>query len=163
MNIFASDTDPVKSAQALDDKRVVKMCLESAQILSSALHKLGYGRSNIYKPTHVNHPCVKWAARSKGNFHWLVLHGLALNEEYKTRFFKIYSHKSTSVILSCAEIIKGVPLDELGMTPFVALVDVTGNISVIKKYRIYLNQTKWKNSNPKWTKRGPPTWYSPSK
>jgi len=159
MNIFASDTDPVKAAQNLDDKRVVKMVLESAQILCAALYNLGYWKSNLYKPTHVNHPCVKWAGRSRGNFHWLVLHGLALNEEYKERFFSIYPHKSTSVILSCAEIIKGVPLDELGMTPFANCTNISGNISTVKKYRAYLSQTKWRGSNAKWTVRGKPSWY----
>lgn len=159
MNIFASDSDPVKAAQNLDDKRVVKMILETAQILSTVLHKLGFGRSYIYKPTHSNHPCVIWAGRSRGNFNWLVLHGLALNEEYKERFFKIYPHKSTSVILSCAEIFKGIPLDALGMTPFPNCTNITGNISTVKKYRAYLTQTKWRGSNPRWTVRGKPSWY----
>lgn len=159
MNIFASDSDPVKAAQYLDDKRVVKMVLETAQILSTVLHKLGSGSSSIYRPTHSNHPCVIWAGKSRGNFNWLVLHGLALNEEYKKRFFKIYPHKSTSVILDCAKLFQKIPIDEKCMTPFPNCTNITGNISVVKKYRLYLSQTKWSDGKARWTVTGKPSWY----
>lgn len=46
MNLFAVDYDPVKAAQALPDKHVVKMCIENAQMLAVALgdlHGLGWG------------------------------------------------------------------------------------------------------------------------
>lgn len=38
MNIFATDISPVACAKALNDKRVVKMVLETAQMLSTAVH-----------------------------------------------------------------------------------------------------------------------------
>lgn len=38
MNIFASSKCPIQSAQALDNSRVVKMVLESAQILHTSLY-----------------------------------------------------------------------------------------------------------------------------
>jgi malate/lactate dehydrogenase len=38
MNIFATSPCPIQSAKALDDKRIVKMCSESLQLLVTALH-----------------------------------------------------------------------------------------------------------------------------
>lgn len=69
MNIFALDQCPVKSAQLLNDKHVVKMCLESAQILCT-VHR-GFGLDAPYRPTHKRHPCMLWVAESHGNYIWL--------------------------------------------------------------------------------------------
>lgn len=86
MNIFATSSCPYQSAKYLDDKRVVKMCLESAQILSTVMHL--YGEDAPYKPTHQNHPCVKWAAESRVNAQWLFRHFQALCLEYWRRYDK---------------------------------------------------------------------------
>ena len=51
MNIFYLDPDPVAAAQMQCDKHVVKMALETAQILSTVL-------GGPYKPTHAKHPSV---------------------------------------------------------------------------------------------------------
>ena len=40
MNIFATSPCPVKSAEILDDKRVIKMILESAQILYTNMYEM---------------------------------------------------------------------------------------------------------------------------
>jgi len=59
VNIFITDISPLISAQSLDDKRVVKMVLESAQLLSSAIFiNTGFIYSDIYRPTHLHHPCT---------------------------------------------------------------------------------------------------------
>ena len=61
MNIFVTSNCPKLSAQALDNKRVVKMVLETAQLLSTAIFinsTITY--DNLYKPTHVKHPCTIW-------------------------------------------------------------------------------------------------------
>jgi len=68
MNIFVTDRDPVKSAQCLPDKHVVKMPLESC------------------------HPCTIWAQE---NYRWLIEHGLALCYEYTHRYGKIHSCQHT--------------------------------------------------------------------
>ena len=63
MNIFVTDEDPVKSAQTLCDKHVVKMVLESAQMLSTAWRQWDPEASEergLYKAAHPNHPCTKW-------------------------------------------------------------------------------------------------------
>ena len=74
MNIFVLDKDPKKAATQQIDKHIVKMPLESAQMLCAALAR--HGREDTpYKATHKNHPCTLWAGESQGNFRWLVKHG----------------------------------------------------------------------------------------
>ncbi|RZI45256.1 hypothetical protein EDM53_05610 [Rickettsiales endosymbiont of Peranema trichophorum] len=99
MNIFATYPCPKRSAHILDDKRVVKMVLESGQILSTAIHMvsgISSSMDGIYQPTHTKHPCVIWASASKGNWEWLFEHFIALAEEYYIRYQNI--HKSLSLI-----------------------------------------------------------------
>lgn len=95
MNIFLSSDDPLLCAQALDDKRVVKMALETAQLLASATFSLGFDIG--YAPTHINHPCAKWARSGRFAFLWLIEHGMYLCNEYEHRFGDV--HASKEVIL----------------------------------------------------------------
>lgn len=156
MNIFATSTCPVECARVLDDKRLNKMTLESAQLLSTALYKLGYWQSNLYRETHENHPSVLWATRSRGNFNWLVLHALALGSEYKHRFGR--THRAVTVVLNAAERFKACPLDTLGLTPFPNLTDFK-SFSVLDAYKLHL-QDKWMNGTPKWTRRDKPEFFN---
>lgn len=55
MNIFILDTDPIVAAKYLCDKHIVKMAVESCQLLSTALPQ----DKAPYKHTHINHPCAK--------------------------------------------------------------------------------------------------------
>jgi len=41
MNIFVLDEDPAQAARYLDDVRLPKMCVESAQMMASALRRHG--------------------------------------------------------------------------------------------------------------------------
>lgn len=156
MNIYTTDSDPVIAAQNLDDKRLSKSILEVAQILSTACSETYCWKSNLYAPTARTHPCVIWAKTSRGNFNWLVLYGLALNEEFKYRFGS-NKERSTSVILSAVEAFKGSKLDATGMTPFPNLTGLSGNIGTVKLYRQFMIQSKW-NDESIWTKRGRPQW-----
>lgn len=89
MNIFFVSDCPKECARHLDDKRVVKMVLETAQMLSTAINELG-GKAP-YKSTHVNHPSNKWVRESRGNYEWLLKHFYALCDEYTARYNKIHS------------------------------------------------------------------------
>jgi len=80
MNIFASDPCPIKSANYLDNVRVNKMILETAQILSTVLRLKGIDDARLYKSTHRNHPSIIWCGSSLGNFKWLVEHFRALGQ-----------------------------------------------------------------------------------
>lgn len=99
MNIFRTSDSPYESAVVLDDGRVIKMTLETAQILSTALRTHGADHPGLYKATHEKHPCTLWAGETSGNFRWLFAHGWALAGEYQVRFGR--EHKSQAVIL-CA-------------------------------------------------------------
>lgn len=96
MNIFILDEDIPTCARYHCDKHVVKMILESVQILCSALSKQGI--VTPYKPTHLNHPCVVWTELSYDNFLWLRRLALELNSEYRYRFAKVQDHKSIPVL-----------------------------------------------------------------
>ena len=56
MNIFVLDSNPVTAAIQQLDKHVVKMPLESAQMLCSALIAHGV-EDTPYKKAHPKHPC----------------------------------------------------------------------------------------------------------
>lgn len=88
MNIFVTHFNPAKCAVVLDDKRVVKMVLESAQLLCTALWINSSYLAIPYKPTHVNHPCSIWVRSNGTNYLWLVSHFEALLVEYRTRYGK---------------------------------------------------------------------------
>jgi len=103
MNIFVTDPSPTKSAQVLPDKHIVKMPLETCQMLSIvASDKWGHGFGSLPKLDGTpyktdkgafrNHPCTVWA---QDNWTWLIVHGLALCFEYTLRYGKIHSCQST--------------------------------------------------------------------
>ena len=52
MNIFYLDRDPRRAAEMMHDKHVVKMVLETAQILSTVCHRYGVRHPGLYRPTH---------------------------------------------------------------------------------------------------------------
>jgi hypothetical protein len=86
MNIFACDPNPFLAAlYILWWRHIVKMPLETAQILWTVhrLHKTCDIPAYGYKSTHVNHPCVVWAAESTANYLWLVDHFEALCQNYR--------------------------------------------------------------------------------
>lgn len=93
MNIFVLDRDPTKAAQMMCDAHVVKMIVESCQLLST--HDRLTGRfddpSGLYRPTHQNHPCRVCLTDGR-NRAWLIMHLAALLNEYTYRFGK--THKS---------------------------------------------------------------------
>ena len=109
MNIFYLHKDPVKAAQYQYNKHVVKMILESAQMLCTAHHHYAelndYNTDYIpYKKAHYNHPSTVWVRQNSRNYYWLYHHMLALGDEYKKRYGK--KHLS---ITKCCEPLQYVP------------------------------------------------------
>ena len=89
MNIFYLHEDPVEAAKLQYNKHVVKMILESAQMLCTAHHEIMGDDADVpYKRAHVNHPSTIWARRSAQNYTWLYDHFVALAQEYKNRYGK---------------------------------------------------------------------------
>ena len=149
MNIFVPFAESKRCAEALDDLRLNKMILETAQILSTALRH--YNTSmDVYKATHVNHPCCVWARQNKSNYEWLRHHFTDLLLEKHHRTGKI--HKSQRLELMFKDGAKLLPDGE--QTPFVNCTKFKDIVDVHEAYRVALRD-KWDNDirPPKWTKR----------
>ena len=100
MNIFAVDNSPMASAMCLPDKHVLKMPVETSQMLAVCLgyeHGLGLGRirkrdGEFYSQSAFrNHPCTVWARASHANLAWLIVHGQMLCVEFMHRYGKRHS------------------------------------------------------------------------
>jgi hypothetical protein len=145
MNIFVLSPNPVKAAQMQCDKHVVKMCLETAQMLSTI-------SNGPYKPTHANHPCTLWAGANRTNYNWLVKHGLALCDEYTYRYDK--RHKCRDIIESLSTPPEHIPI---GITPFAqCMPDECKHTDPMVAYRQYYHT---KSAFAQWTKRSAPHWW----
>ena len=106
MNIFYLDKDPTTAAILQYNKHVVKMILESAQMLCTAHHELLYDPDVPYKPAHVNHPSTIWCRKNTRHYFWLYEHMLALGHEYTNRYGK--EHLS---IIKCKEPLRLAPIN----------------------------------------------------
>lgn len=183
MNIFYLDYDPYAAAKMQVDKHVVKMILESAQMLSTAHRvldgteyidassgrkvkrwKLNDARDDIlYSATHINHPSAVWVRQSKQNYIWLVRHFEELLREYSYRyeapktelpFKKVHKCEKLLPILSCTP--NHIPLTNFFPPPCCMDPKYVISACPIENYRNY-----YKNGKAhihKWTKRPKPSW-----
>jgi hypothetical protein len=103
LNIFALDTDPRLAAQAHADTHVVKMILETAQLLSTAHHVLDPDNApeGIYKVTHRNHPSAVWVRQSGENYWWTFRLFCELNNEYRHRYHRNHASGRLYEALRC--------------------------------------------------------------
>jgi len=155
MNIFVLDLNPEKAAQYHCDKHVVKMILETAQIMSTVIQKQFDTEDFLYKSTHQSHPCVLWAEKSYENLMWLYNLGISLCNEYTYRYDKV--HKTRIIIERCYDYIQDIFYNEIGLTEFYqAMPDEYKNSDVTIAYQnYYLGE---KNSFLNYTKREKPNW-----
>lgn len=97
MNIFFLDRCATQAASLQCDKHVVKMLLESTQLLYTAHHLCGdvgdwaADDLKVYKPTHANHPVARWVRASSCNYRWLLAHAKALANEYTRRYGRVHA------------------------------------------------------------------------
>lgn len=176
MNIFYIDHDPVIAAQQMVDKHVVKMILESAQLLSTA-HRVLDGEEIesksktgrkvrrwilsdsrdpiVYTATHINHPSAKWCRESVENYNWLVDHFFALMSEYTYRYGK--NHKCYGEL---SYMLQSPPnnLKDYDWTTMPSAMPDEYKISEdpLTNYRNYYKIGK--SRMHKWTNRKPPEW-----
>lgn len=107
MNIFYLSTRPKICALLHCDAHMVKMILETAQILYSCHHVL-VGRPprvkefEPYRLTHQNHPSCVWARSAAAHYNWLCDLGLALCARYKEMYKR--THKTQRHIELLAEV-----------------------------------------------------------
>ena len=154
MNIFVLDTDPKKCAVYHNDKHVVKMILETAQLLCGSHHVTESQHEIPYKLSHKNHPCSIWVRECIENYIWLCDLGLELCEEYTYRYGK--RHKSQDIIEWCLINTPNIPTNG-DITPFaLAMPDECKVGTAIDSYRAYYmvekrNLASWKNrQTPEW-------------
>ena len=163
MNIFVTNTCPIKSAQDHCDVHNRKMIIEASQLLSTAHHVLD-GIQVGYKPTHRNHPSAIWTRSTSANYQWLYAHFKALCSEYTFRTGKI--HK-TSELLS---VLDKLPcnIKKADLEPFAMCMDDEykrlGIFDQTVAYKAYLRAkfTSWacreKPIKVQWTNRKQPEW-----
>lgn len=181
MNVFYLDSDPKICAQMHIDKHSSKMCIEYAQLLSTA-HRvvdgsLWYGKTsnnrriarylhpdailedNLYKASHINHPSNIWARQSAKNYLWLYDMWVATCNEYKHRYGRVHEsfRKLEKYLIS--------PPSKIGSDDFSepppamkAYPQCIVEGDSLTSYRNYYWEAK--RSFAKWTKRDKPIWWN---
>lgn len=181
MNIFILDYHPVSAAKLQCDKHIVKMVLESAQMLSTA-HRVLDGTPTrkpsksgktmvkswdlpdirnefLYNAVHVGHPCTVWTTESSANYQWHFEHFRALADEFQYRYNK--QHKSWVDLWEHLQFEpKNIP--QGGLTPFKlamgAAPECINESDPVGSYRAFY-QTKQDRFSMDWTKRDIPEWF----
>ena len=173
MNIFILDESPILAAQWQHDRHVVKMILESAQMLSCAFQTEYTGFTmpdgslpRFYKLTHQNHPCNLWLRESFNNVIWLQFHFDALIAEYHKRFRKIHACDAMrwdfgNVVAHQLGFKRWIDCKRSGKaferasahTPFpLAMPDSYKSDNTVASYRAYYRAEKLSQQHVKWTR-----------
>ena len=182
MNIFYIDEDPRQCAEWMVDRHVVKMILETTQLLSTAhrvldgketivegfvdefdiKHKkkklwvLADGRDSIlYNATHINHPSAIWVRKRESHYRWLFTLWIALMDEYTYRYGRI--HASARLIGYLNKPPQNIEFGGGFDDPTPAMPDEYKVSNAIQSYRNYYNGDK--KSFASWKNRGVPTWF----
>jgi hypothetical protein len=180
MNIFHVDTDPEICAKQMCDKHVLKMVIETAQLLSTT-HRVVDGymyedktknnrnikrwhypekemETKLYKSCHVNHPSTIWTRESSSNYAWLYTHFVALCDEYTHRYGKVHATdtKLRNILSQTPQKLLQGEVTEL--TEFKqCMPDYCKRKDPVEAYRVYYMNEK--RSFARWTKRNIPSWY----
>ena len=165
MNIFVTSLCPIQSARNLPDKHIVKMPLETCQMLAIIYSDWYYGVGKLYKQDGTpyrtqhgafrNHPCTQWAAANPYNLAWLIRHGYALCHEYNLRYNKVHTCLD---VIEQAERIYHKSFDNLMLSDASIKVDsfarampeylkYDDTITTMEAYKRYLNTKPWLATN----------------
>jgi hypothetical protein len=178
MNIFYLHRDAKQCAEMHNDKHVVKMILEYAQLLSTA-HRIldgklveGVSKSGrkakryelpddrdaiLYTATHANHPSAVWARSDEVHYRWLFSLWIHLMDEYTYRYDKV--HASARLIEGLNKAPTNIKCEGEFTEPPPAMPEhyrVPGNS--IQSYHNYYAGDKAKMS--RWTNRHMPLWFA---
>jgi hypothetical protein len=99
MNLFVVDRDPVKAAECLPSKLIVKMPLETCQMLAVNMGPLYLNWGPLRRKDGLpyghkgfrNHPSTVWGRERPENTAWMITHGLALCGEYLRRYGRLHA------------------------------------------------------------------------
>lgn len=162
MNIFALDQCPIRAARYHMDVHVIKMILESLQMISTTANYFSYPYcGELLKPTHVNHPCNIWLRESFSNFRWLVELFEELLKEYTLRYGKHHVYESKLLVVEDCSRFLSTAMVDIGLTPFVmAMPDHVKLGDPVESYRNYYFLVKSNLHLAGWRKCRPmPRWY----
>lgn len=180
MNIFWLDFDVTKCAQYHCDRHVVKIILELAQMLCTAHRVLDgtlveeeyvtttdkkrkrkvYVMDNdvqLYKATHVNHPCAIWVRTCDKNYTITYQLFIALCKEYTYRYQK--THKCYELFnITLSKLPDNIPNSKKMTPPALAMPEEYKVKSTIDSYRNYYRLGK--KDIATWNKnRETPYWF----
>ena len=164
MNIFVTDRCPIQSARNLPDKHIVKMPLETCQMLSIIYSDWYYGVGKLYKSDGTpyrtshgafrNHPCTQWAAANQYNLAWLIKHGLALCDEYTARYDKVHTcqdviHQAVRIYNACFDdsVSNACHRVRSFTRAMPESIKFDTSIDTITAYKQYLNTKPWLATN----------------
>ena len=169
MNIFVTSPSPWESARVLPDKHIVKMPLETCQMLAIVCSdKWGHNFGTLpradgtpyatEKGAFRNHPCTIWANEFVSNWQWLLAHGLAMCDEYTARYGKF--HKQDGLPMVYEAQLQYCIFQEKDQTEFVQAITNTDlhRDDPVEAYREYYIQEKAHFA--KWRSGLVPEWFS---
>jgi len=161
MNLFLLSWNPKKCAIWHCDKHVVKMILESVQMLYTAWHINNGGvpdsapNGGYKKISNHNHPMAKWVRESEWNYNFCVQVCAGLCLEYTFRYKK--THASTQHLLWLSDNLPTLEHKHKTMTPQCMPDEYKVDGDPVRAYRNYYNGDKSRFA--KWSKRDTPPWY----
>jgi hypothetical protein len=186
MNIFVLHSHPRKAARYHADKHVVKMLLESTQMLYTAhwvtvfptllQHKAPIKVSEAqkklpvpptlrnapnqtpYRPVHIHHPCSVWVRASRANYAWLAALALALAQEHAFRWPASPPHSCAAHAAWLATHPPSLP--NFPLTPFaLAMPEDVKKHDAIQSYRAFYKGSKTERGiTERYTRRHKPHW-----
>lgn len=173
MNIFIVDKDPVQAAKYLPDKHVVKMILESAQMISVVFSSHYWDIGEVLKVDGTpfktergafkNHPCTQWVADSATNCGWLFAHAFGLCREFNHRYGHFHGLQGSLInafhlfMSHRTEVPDYKKVEKFARAmPDHLKYDTT--ISDVEAYRRYLNTKEWIKDNYLRDPSRKPTW-----
>lgn len=180
MNIFFLSRNPERAAEYMCDKHVVKMVLETAQLLSTA-HRILDGREivvpttdklgrkrwkkhyelpdsredKLYKVSHPSHPCSVWVRQNAEHYRWLYRHFKALCNQYTLRYGKVHASARLQSVLQQPphNAFRG----EFQEPPQVVPEEYQTKVDTVVAYRQYYIADKAYIA--KWTRTHQPVWW----
>lgn len=157
MQLFILDRNPRQAAKMLCDKHLVKMSLETAQILSAVLASTGRGvLPDMPKVFNSRHPVIR-AVNTPEKINWVLLYNSALQREYTYRFDKIHAYRNIS--RSYLRLLYDINASGEDLSFALVFKDFFSQENeTIAAYRAYYRYKKQKMRNFVYTKRLQPVW-----
>ena len=158
MNIFYLHPDAKIAAQMHCDKHVVKMLLETSQLLCTAHRELDDSSfaddAGLYKATHKNHPSAVWVRQSRSNYRWTYALLIALCKEYTLRYGKTHKTQRLGIVGSLRRCPDNLPVGYFTAPPQCMPPEFHCD-KPVKAYRDYYLGKKmgfavWKLKTPDW-------------